>query len=51
MRLVREGRLQEFEDTPPSSGKLLMASVVGGTGLVLGLLTIALMIYSLLAPH
>lgn len=50
-RLVREGRLQEFEAAPPSSGKLLLATIVGGTGLVLGLLTIALMIYSLLAPH
>jgi hypothetical protein len=30
---------------------MLVARIVGGTGLVLGLLTIAFMIYSLLAPH
>jgi len=48
-RLVREGRLQEIADTPPSHASMVVAYVVGGTGLALGLLTIFLMIFSLVA--
>jgi cytochrome b subunit of formate dehydrogenase len=48
-RLVREGGLQAIEATPPSAASELVAYVVGGTGLVLGLLTIVLMIYSLVS--
>ncbi len=47
-RLIREGGLRAIEDTPPGPGATLVARVVGGTGLALGLLTIVLMIYSLL---
>jgi cytochrome b subunit of formate dehydrogenase len=50
-RLVHEGRLQQIADTPPSPTTMLVARIVGGTGLALGLLTIFFMIYSLLAPH
>lgn len=46
-RLVREGRLQSIADSAPGAATLRIAYVVGGAGLVLGLITIFLMIYSL----
>jgi cytochrome b subunit of formate dehydrogenase len=47
-RLVKEGRLQSIETTPPSRGAWIFGRVVGGLGLTLGLVTIFLMFYSLL---
>ena len=49
-RLVSEGTLKSIEVAPPSPTATLVAYVVGGTGLVLGLLTIFFMVYSLVAP-
>jgi cytochrome b subunit of formate dehydrogenase len=46
-RLVREGRLAEIETTAPSSGAMTFGRVIGGTALVLGILTIILILYGL----
>jgi cytochrome b subunit of formate dehydrogenase len=50
-RLVADGTLKSIEVAPPGPTATLVAYVVGGTGLVLGLLTIFFMLYSLLVPH
>jgi hypothetical protein len=46
-RLVREGRLDWIVDTVPGPVTITAARWVGGTGLVLGLVTIVLLIYGL----
>ncbi len=48
-RMQQMGQLKSLEAQAPSAGKMMLAWVVGGTGLILGLLTIVLMIYSLLS--
>lgn len=47
-RLVREGRLAAIEATPPSAGAVTFGRVIGGTALVLGIVTILLILYGLL---
>jgi thiosulfate reductase cytochrome b subunit len=46
-RLKREGRLAAIEDTPPSAGAVAFGRLVGGTALVLGLVTVVLILYGL----
>jgi hypothetical protein len=46
-RLRREGRLAAIEATPPSAGALAFGRLVGGTALVLGLITVFLILYGL----
>ncbi len=47
-RLRREGRLAAIEATPPSAGALAFGRLIGGTALVLGLVTVVLILYGLL---
>lgn len=47
-RMQKAGQLKSLEAEGPTSGTLMLAWVVGGAGLLLGLVTIVLMIYSLL---
>jgi cytochrome b subunit of formate dehydrogenase len=47
-RLVREGRLEALRDTPPSRGAIAFGHWIGGTALVLGVITVILIIYGLL---
>jgi cytochrome b subunit of formate dehydrogenase len=47
-RLAREGRLAAQETTAPGAGVVTLGRAVGGTALVLGIVTIALIIYSVL---
>jgi hypothetical protein len=46
-RLVREGRLAAIEATPPAPGAVMFGRIVGGTALVLGILTVLLIVYGL----
>jgi len=48
-RLVREGRLAMLETTPPSAASIAFGRVVGGTALVLGIVTIVLIFYGTLS--
>jgi cytochrome b subunit of formate dehydrogenase len=47
-RLVREGRLIAVEAGPPSRGLVAFGYVIGGTAVILGVVTIALIVYSAL---
>jgi cytochrome b subunit of formate dehydrogenase len=47
-RLLRQGRLAQVETTPPGAGAIIFGRVVGGTALVLGIVTIVLILYGLL---
>jgi cytochrome b subunit of formate dehydrogenase len=47
-RLVREGRLAALEADPPAAETLMFGRVLGSIGLILGLLTIVIIIYSAL---
>lgn len=47
-RLLREGRLAQIETTPPAAGAMTFGRVIGGTALVLGIVTILLILYGLL---
>ncbi|MCE2969031.1 MAG: cytochrome b/b6 domain-containing protein [Burkholderiales bacterium] len=47
-RAIRAGTLKSMEAKPPSAGAALLAYVVGGTGLVLGLLSIVLIFIGLI---
>jgi cytochrome b subunit of formate dehydrogenase len=47
-RLLREGRLAQVETTPPGAGAIIFGRVIGGTALVLGIVTILLILYGLL---
>jgi cytochrome b subunit of formate dehydrogenase len=47
-RLTAEGRLAEFESTPPSRGALKFGHVVGGAAVIIGVLTVLLIVYSAL---
>jgi cytochrome b subunit of formate dehydrogenase len=47
-RLVREGRLAAIEATPPAPEAVMFGRVVGGTALVLGIITIVLIIVGLI---
>jgi cytochrome b subunit of formate dehydrogenase len=47
-RLVREGRLVQIETTPPSARAIAFGRAIGGTALVLGIVTIVLILYGLL---
>ena len=47
-RLRREGRLASIEDTPPAAGAVAFGRLVGGTALLLGVITVVLIIYGLL---
>jgi cytochrome b subunit of formate dehydrogenase len=47
-RLAREGRLAAKEVAPPAAGTVLSGRILGGTALALGVITIALIIYSAL---
>jgi cytochrome b subunit of formate dehydrogenase len=46
-RLKREGRLASIEDTPPAAGAVAFGRIIGGTALVLGLITVVLIIFGL----
>jgi hypothetical protein len=46
-RLRREGALASIETTPPTAGSVLFGRVIGGTALVLGLITVFLILYGL----
>ena len=46
-RLRREGALASIETTPPTAGSVLFGRVIGGTALVLGLVTVFLILYGL----
>jgi cytochrome b subunit of formate dehydrogenase len=46
-RLRREGRLAAIEAAPPSAGVVAFGRLVGGTALVLGLITVFLILYGL----
>ena len=45
-RLVREGRLAEKETTPPTAESTWFGWIVGGTALLLGIVAIALIVFS-----
>jgi cytochrome b subunit of formate dehydrogenase len=45
-RAVRQGRLAAMEASPPTAGEVVFARSLGTVGLVLGLLTIVIIIYS-----
>ena len=47
-RLVREGRLAALQTTPPSPAVMALGRVIGGTALVLGVVTIVLIFFSVL---
>jgi len=47
-RLVRQGRLAAQEAAAPAAGTILAGRVLGGTALVLGIITIVLILYSAL---
>ena len=44
-RMVAQGRLQQFEAPAPRPERLLFGRILGTTGVVLGLITIALILY------
>jgi hypothetical protein len=44
-RMKREGRLAAIEATPPAPGAVMFGRIVGGTALVLGILTVLLIVY------
>jgi len=46
-RLVREGRLASIEASPPAPGAVAFGRIVGGTALVLGLITVVLIIFGM----
>jgi cytochrome b subunit of formate dehydrogenase len=46
-RLRREGRLAAIETTPPAAGAVAFGRVIGGTALVLGIITVFLILYGL----
>jgi hypothetical protein len=46
-RLRREGALAATETTPPTAGSVAFGRVVGGTALVLGIITVFLILYGL----
>jgi hypothetical protein len=46
-RLVREGSLASIEATPPAPGAIAFGRIVGGTALVLGLITVVLIIFGM----
>ena len=48
-RLVGEGRLEALEAPAPSSQSVLYSRILGSVGLILGLLTILMILYSALA--
>jgi hypothetical protein len=48
-RLKREGRLAAFEATPPAPGAVMFGRIVGGTALILGIFTVILIIYGVIA--
>jgi cytochrome b subunit of formate dehydrogenase len=48
-RLKRDGRLNSIEATAPASGTVAFGRIVGGTALVLGIITVILIIYGLVA--
>jgi hypothetical protein len=45
---VAEGRLGSIEATPPSRSTVLFGYVVGGTAVILGILTVGFIIYSVI---
>jgi hypothetical protein len=47
-RLVSQGRLGAIEASPPTASEEMIARVLGSVGLVLGVLTILIIIYSAL---
>jgi cytochrome b subunit of formate dehydrogenase len=47
-RLKREGRLASIEATPPAPGAVMFGRIVGGTALVLGIITVLLIIYGVI---
>ena len=47
-RLVSEGRLTSVETTPPLAAAVTFGYVVGGTALILGIVTVVLIVYSFL---
>jgi hypothetical protein len=47
-RLVREGKLESLETTPPSTGAKWFGWVVGGSAVVLGTITVILIVYSVI---
>jgi hypothetical protein len=46
-RLKGEGRLAAIEATPPSAGSVAFGRLIGGTALVLGIVTVFLILYGL----
>jgi cytochrome b subunit of formate dehydrogenase len=48
-RLTEQGRLAAQETTPPSAGAVTLGRILGGSALVLGIVTIVLIVYSALA--
>ena len=48
-RLAVEGRLADFESTPPSDGSLVGGRVLGTVAVTLGLLMVALIVYALVS--
>lgn len=47
-RLKRSGQLASIEVSPPAQGAVMFGRVIGGTALVLGIVTVILIIYGLL---
>jgi len=48
-RMKRSGQLAAVEASPPASGAVAFGRLVGGTALALGIVTIVLIMYGLLA--